>query len=252
MGQVFKILMSSAWLLLGLVLAVPSADAQKRYPSPDDPWDGTDYRALVQRVERDGLSLPTLSDAATKPVFDRMVNTDNLPLRIGLNKELAVAIRFQKLDGTLQPIHKLVVLYLNETQKGKPYTAELAQLMVYESKVSGALLDLTEPFLLTIEKDARYQARVAELDKMKSDARQVYSGLVRGMTETRLYAKPDILKMIGGAMAGLPSYHPVFTAQDRADHVQKLTQQISATTDQELKTALTELRDAIQHRRIPT
>ena len=252
MGQVFKIVTSSAWLLLWVVLAVQSANAQKRYPSIDDAWDGTDYRALIQRVQKDGLELPTLSDATTKPVFDRMVNVDNIPLRMGLNKELSVGIRFQKLDSALDPIHKLVILYLDETQKGKPYTAEIARLMVYESKVSGALLNLSEPLLSSLTKDARYQARVAELDKMKSSARQLYSDLVQRMAETKLYSKPDTIKMIRGALAELPAYHPIFTNENRLDLVQRLTQQISTTTDQELKTALTELRDAIKERRIPT
>ena len=252
MGQLFKILTSSAWLLLWVVLAVQSANAQKRYPSVDDAWDGTDYRALIQRIEKDGLALPTLADSATKPVFDRMVDTDNIPLRMGLNKELSVGIRFQKLDSALDPIHKLVILYSNETQKGKPYATELARLMVYESKVSGAILNLSEPLLSSLEKDKRYQARVAELDKMKSSARQLYSDLVQRMTETRLYSKPDILKMIGGALDELPAYQPIFTNQDRQDFTQKLTQQISTTTDQELKKALTELRDAIEHSRVRT
>jgi hypothetical protein len=206
MGQLLKILTSSAWLLLWVVMAVQSANAQKRYPSVDDAWDGTDYRALIQRVEKDGLALPTLSDRATKPVFDRMVNLDNIPLRMGLNKELSVGIRFQKLDSALDPI----------------------------------------------EKNARYQARVDELDKMKTSARQLYSDLVQRMTETSLYSKPDILRMIGGALDELPAYQPIFTNQDRQDLTQRLTRQISTTADQELKKALTELRDAIEHSRVRT
>jgi hypothetical protein len=252
MRQVFKIVTSSAWALFWVVLAVQSANAQKRYPSIDDAWDGTDYRALVQRVQRDGLALPTLSDSATKPVFERMVSADNIPLHMGLNKELSITIRFQKLDSALDPVHKLVVLYSNEAQKGKPYAKELARLMVYEAKISGALLNLSDPLLSTIEKNAIYQARVDTLDKMKSDARQLYLGLVQRMSETSLYSKPDILRMIGGAIDELPAYQPIFTNQDRQDLTQKLTQQISTTTDQELKKALTELRDAIEHSRVRT
>jgi hypothetical protein len=253
MGQLFRILKSSVWLLLWAGLAVQSANAQSaHYPPADDAWDGTSYRALVQRVKDKGLPLPTLSDAATKPVFERMVNVDNIPLRMGLNRDLSVTIRFQRLDSALDPIHKLVVLYLNETQKGKPYASELARLMVYESKVSAALLDLSEPYLATLTSDKRYQVHVAYLDQVRSGARQFYSGLVQGMTETRLYSKSDILRMIGGALAALPSYHPILNEQDRQDLTQKLTQQISITTDQQLKTALTELRDTIEHRRIPT
>jgi hypothetical protein len=58
--------------------------------------------------------------------------------------------------------------------------------------------------------------------------------------------------MIGAAVAALPSYHPILTDQDRQDLVQKLTRQIPMTADQQLKTAMTELRDMLQHRRIPT
>ena len=72
MGQLLKILTSSAWLLLWGGLAVQSANAQsERYPAADEAWDGTPYRALVQRVETEGLPLPTLSNTATKPVFER-------------------------------------------------------------------------------------------------------------------------------------------------------------------------------------
>ncbi len=253
MGHLFKILKSSVWLLVWAGLAGQSANAQSaEYPPADDAWDGTSYRALVQRIEDNGLALPTLADAATKPVFERMVNADNIPLRMGLNRDLSVTIRFQRLDSALPAIHKLVVLYSNETQKGKPFAQELARLMVYEFKVSAALLDLSEPYLSTLKEDKRYQVHVAYLDQVKSGARQLYSGLVQGMTETSLHSKSDILKMIKVARDGLPSYHPILTDQDRQGHVQKLTQQISITTDQQLKTALTELRDMLKHRQVPT
>jgi hypothetical protein len=253
MGQLFKILKSSVWLLLWGGLVVQSANAQSgRYPPADEAWDGTSYRALVERVETERLPLPTLSNEATKPVFERMVNIDNIPLRMGLNRDLSTTIRFQRLDSALPAIHKLVVLYSNETQKGKPYATELARLMVYESKILAALLNLSEPYLSTLSQDKRYQVHVAYHDQMKSDARALYSALVQGMTETRLYSKSDILGMTGGAHDALPSFHPIFTDQDRRDLVQRLTQQISKTTDQELKTALTQLRDAIQHRRVRT
>lgn len=253
MGHLFRILRSSVWLLVWSGLAAHSANAQSaQYPPFDEAWDGASYRALIQRFEDKGLPLPMLSDAATKPVFERMVDADNIPLRMSLNRDLSVTIRFQRLDSALPAIHKLVVLYSKEMQKGKPCAQELARLMVYESKVSAAWLDVSDAYLATLTSDKRYQLHVAYLDKVRSEARQFYSGLVQGMTETRLYSKPDILRMIGGALAALPSYHPILTDQDRQELVQKLTQQISATTDQQMKTALTELRDTIEHRRIPT
>jgi hypothetical protein len=253
MGHLFRTMTSFLWLLLWASLAGLPAYAQSaQYPPADMEWDGASYRALLQRVESKGLPLPTMSDAKTKPVFERMVAADNIPLRMGLNRDLAIAIRFQRLDSALPAIHKLVVMYSVETQKGKPYAAELARLMVYEAKVSAVWLDLTEPYLSSLEQHKRYDVLVGYLDKVKVDARQFYAGLVHGTTETSTYSKPDILRMIAGALAALPSYHPILTDQDRQHLTQKLTQQISATTDQELKTAMTELRDTLEHRRIPT
>lgn len=252
MGQLFRILMSSAWLLLAVALAVQSANAQNRYPSIDDAWDATDYRALVERVEADGLALPTLSGEATKPVFERMVAADNIPLRMGQNEKLSVTVRYQKLQPVLKPLHQLIILYTDEAQKGKPFATELARLMVYETKASSTLLDMREPYLATFEKDERYQTYVALLDQMKKGARERYSGLVKSIAETNLYSKSNILVMVEAAINALPAYHPVFTDQDRKDHTKMLANQISATSDQDLKTALTELHDAIKNGRIRT
>lgn len=249
MGQRFKIMTSLGWLLLWGAVAFAQGG---RYPPDDEAWDGTTYRALVERVETKGLPLPALSNSATKLVFERMVNTDNIPLRMGLNRDLSVTIRFQRLDSALPAIHKLVTLYSNETQKGKPYATELARLRVYESKVSAALLDLSEPYLSTLQQDKRYQVHVAYLDQVKSGARQLYSDLVQGMSETRLHSKSDILEMIEGALDGLASHQPLFTSEDRRNLLQRLTLQISTTADQQLKKALTQLRDAIEHRQIRT
>ncbi|MDZ4841393.1 MAG: hypothetical protein SH859_04495 [Hyphomicrobium aestuarii] len=253
MGQLFKILKVPAWLLLWASLAAQSANAQSaRYPPTDQPWDGTSYRALVQRVEDNGLALPTLSDAATKSVFERMVNIDNIPLHMGLNRDLSVTIRFQRLDSSLPAVHKLVVLYWNEIKKGKLYAAELAKLMVYESKISAALLDLSDRYLATLKDDKRYQIHVAYLDQVKTSARLLYAGLVQGMTDTRLHSSADIQKLITAAVEGLPSYHAVLTDQDIQDLTQKLTEHINVTTDQPHKVALNELRDLLKNRRIRT
>jgi hypothetical protein len=253
MGQLFGVLKSPVWLLLWAILAVQAANAQNaQYPPADDPWDGTSYRALAERVTDQGLALPTLADEATKPIFERMVSLDNIPLKVGMNRSLAVTLRFQRLNSAMEPLQRLVALYSTEAQKGKPYATELARLMVYQSKVAAAFLDVSEPYLSGLAKDKRYQVHVTYLDKMKSGARQAYSGLVQCATETNRYSKSDILQMVGGAMAALPSYHPILTDQDRQELTQKLTQQISKTSDAQMKTALTELRDTIKNRRIPT
>ena len=252
MRHMFRLVMSLAWLLLFAAAVVQPAGAQKRYPSPDEAWDATDYRAMVERIEKDGLELPTLATEETKVVFERMVAGDNIPLRMGQNPELAITVRYQKLEPILQPLHELVVLYTNGAQEGKPYATELASLMVYETRAAGALLDIGEPYLASLKLDPRYKTHVALIDDMKNGARQLYSDLVTSMGQTKLYSKGDILKMSKGALNNIRSYDPIFTDKDRSSLSQNLAKQISATSDQELKTALTDLHDAIKHGRIPT
>jgi hypothetical protein len=58
--------------------------------------------------------------------------------------------------------------------------------------------------------------------------------------------------MSKGALEALRSYDPIITDQHRLEFVQRLTRQISTTSDQELKTGLSALRDAIKKRQIPT
>lgn len=250
MGQLFKILTASVWALLCLALAVQSANAQKRYPAHEEAWDATDYRALVQRVENDGLALPTLS-GGERPVFERMIAADNIPLRMGLNTELAITVRYQKLRPILQPLHQLIDFYSDEAKKGKPYAAELARLMVYESQATGILLDIGDPYLETLKTDVRYKTHVALLEEMKSGARQLYADLVNHMAETNLYSSSDILVMVNGAMTILPSYQPIFSDKDRQALMNALEQNISATSDAKIKAAMTELSEAIKHGRIP-
>ncbi len=208
----------------------------------------------MQRVEDNGLALPTLRTQRPSPVFDRMVDTDNIPLRMGLNRELSVTTRFQRLDSALDPIHKLTVLYSVETQKGKPYARELAvKLLVYEAKVSRRCWNWSEPYLATHANDKRYQVHVDYLEQVRTSARQFYANLVYGATDADRYSKSDSLTMIKELLAA--PQHVLRSDPHRSGQAgltQKLTQQISETTDQHLKKALTELRDTIQHRsRIP-
>ncbi|NJM35561.1 MAG: hypothetical protein HC850_13645 [Rhodomicrobium sp.] len=250
MGKPFRILTSIALLFLCAVLAAHPAGAQKRYPPIEEAWDATDYRALVQRIENDGLDLPTLSSGSTKPVFERMVHSDNIPLRMGLNKDLAITIRYQRLEPLLQPLHKLIAIYAKEAEKGKPYATELARLKVYASKAGSALLEIIDPFLATLPKDRRYPAIAAEFDKTKNKVRDIYSELVESMAETKRYSKSDILAMAGGAINALPAYQTILADPDRQKLMKSLSQQIAAAGDPQVKTVLTELRDAIEHKRI--
>lgn len=251
MGHPFKIA-PLASLLLCFFAALTPASAEKRYPAFEDPWDATDYRALVQRIENNGLELPTLSNGETKPVFERMVDPNNIPQRMGKNKNLDITIRFQRLDPLLKPLQQLIVFYSVEIEKGKPYAKELTKIKICTLNASAAWLDILDPFVESLPKNKSYNAVVEDLNKAKINARELYLDVLKSVAMTNIYSKAEALEMTKSALDALPPYLSILTDEDKVGFVRMLSQQISTTNDPHLKTALTELRDAIKHGRIKT
>src|SRR5262245_49582687 len=64
-----------------LLLAVQPALAQKPvYPATDRAWSSADYRDLNELIKSGKAPLPALADPAGRPVFERMVNLQNLEI----------------------------------------------------------------------------------------------------------------------------------------------------------------------------
>src|SRR5262245_50215251 len=102
--------MMAAIVLLPVLLAVQPALAQKPvYPATDRAWSSADYRDLNELIKSGKAPLPALADPVGRPVFERMVNLQNL--EIGRTKSLPIGTRLQEVLGMVDGIRMLLVAY---------------------------------------------------------------------------------------------------------------------------------------------
>ena len=235
------------WTLLA-ALALQPAYGQNRgsgYPPADRPWNSTDYRGLMDIVRSGQAPLPTLADPSGKPVFERMISVQNTALWAARKQEMSAGVRLQEIAATLEAVNALLMAYLSEAQKGKPYDREMAKLMVYVFTLTGTSIGVADEFIATMPKDAKYETRMAGLRQMQQGHRTVLAGMVQSIAETQFYSKASTLDMVGSVVTHLPSFQRILTDQDRQDHLRRIGQQLGMTTDREVKSALMAMRDAI-------
>lgn len=242
----------AAWPLIWTLLAglaLQPAYGQDRgaspYPPADRPWNSADYRALMDMVRSGQAPLPTLADPSGKAVFERMVNVENTALWMARKQELSAGVRMQEMAATLESVNALLMAYLSEAQKGKPYDREMAKLMIYVFTLTGMSIGVADEFMATMPKDDRYETRMAGLRQMQQGSRTVLAGMVQSIAETRFYSKASTLELVGSVVTHLPSFQRILTDQDRQDHLRRIGQQLGMTTDREVKSALMAMRDAI-------
>jgi hypothetical protein len=203
-------------LLVPTLLVAQAELAQKPvYPASDRAWNAADYRDLNELIKSGKAPLPTLADPVSRPVFERLVNLQNL--EIARSKSLPIGSRLQEILGMFDVTRTLVAGYIAEAQKGKPYERELAKVQVYLLAQSSVILDVVNEFLPTIPKDNKYQARMAGFEKMKQGMRTIMAGVIESTSETGFYSKESTLELVQGIITYLPSMQPVLTDQDRQD-----------------------------------
>jgi hypothetical protein len=239
------------WLLATLFLAalVPQpAAAQKQadapWPPADRPWASADYRNLVDSVNSGRLQLPLLASPTGKPVFERIVSDQNVAHNLLRNKDVAATARLQEVMATFDSTKVLLTLYLHEAQKGKPHERELAKLMVQMISLAGNGIGLADEIMATMPRDSKFAVREEGLRNMRQGARNIFAGIIQSISETEFYSKPSTLEMARGVVTYLPSFQSTLTDADRQEHQRRIDQQIDATRDAEIKTALSQMRKA--------
>jgi hypothetical protein len=240
------------WLLAALFLAVLAgqpAVAQKQadvpWPPADRPWGSADYRNLADSVKSGRLPLPFLASPTGKPVFERIVSDQNVAHNLLRNKDMAATVRLQEVMATLGATEVLLALYLSEAQKGEPYERELAKIMVHMISLAGNAIGLADEAMTTMPRESKLAAREDGLRIMRQGARTIFAGVIQSISETEFFSKPSTLEMARGVVTYLPSFQSTLTDADRQDHQRRIGQQIDATKDAEIKTALSQMRTAI-------
>jgi hypothetical protein len=237
-----------AALLLAALAAQPAA-AQKLdgapWPPVDRAWGSSEYRQFVESVKSGRLPLPLLTNPTSKPVFERIVSDENIAHVLPWNKHIPATVRLQEVMGTLGATEMLLALYLDETRKGQPHERELAKLMVQMISLAGNAIVLADEGMTTTPGDSSFSTREYGLQVMRQSVRTIFAGVIQSISETHFFSKASTLEMARGVVTYLPSFQSTLTDADRQDHQRRIGQQIDATKDAEIKTALSQMRTAI-------
>ena len=237
--NLFRRVFGNALVVAAIAIAIAgTAFAQaSKYPASDRVRMAADYKDL-DAVIAAGAPLPTLADTATRPVFERMTNVANLEMV--RNKSLPVAIRLQ--EGVAQGgyVQKLLLAYLGEAQKGKPYATELAKLQVYLLAYGAALIGVANEFVPTIPHDDKYETRMAGFAQMKQGMRAIMTGIVESVGETQFYSSASTIEMAKALADYTPAFGNVLSDQDRQDYVRRISRDLDTAADPNVKAALTQ------------
>jgi hypothetical protein len=237
-------------LLLGLLAAAGTAPARTEdlrvpYPDTDRPWTSVDYRDLAERIVAGRVPLPTLAEPAARRAFERMVSLDNLA--VVRNKSAPIASRVPEMLAMISATRTLMLGYLDEAKRGRPYERELARLQVYTLAQASLVVALVDEFLPTVKKDANYEARMAGLGNIRSALRSVTSGTVESTTDTRFFSKASTLEQVAGLERYLPVLHRILVDEDRRELLARVEDATDKATDDEIRAALVRLEGALRN-----
>ena len=96
------------------------AQAQSAYPPTNRPWNPGDYRALQASIKSGKAKLPSLSDPATKAVFERMIAKDNTPLHVISIKGVPMAgAQILEISGVSDTLKSLIEVYAQQAPQSE-------------------------------------------------------------------------------------------------------------------------------------
>jgi hypothetical protein len=239
-------------LLLAFLAAAGTApglteDLRVPYPDLDRPWTSVDYRDLAERIVAGRVPLPTLAEPATRRAFERLVSLDNLA--VVRNKSAPVSNRIPEMLAMISATRTLMLGYVDEAKRGRPYERELARLQVYTLAQASTVVALIDEFLPTVTKDASYEARMAGLAKIRSALRSVTSGTVESTTDTRFFSKASTLEQVAGLERYLPVLNRILIDEDRRELLARVEDATDAATDDEIRAAMVRLEGALKNLR---
>lgn len=212
----------------------------------DRPWAADDYKQLDKLIGAGQFPLPTLSDPASKAVFERMVSYENTAFTVVKDESVTADRRLLAVTETMSGVRLLLARYLSELQKGVKHEREMAKLLIYILDLGGLAHGLTEETLKLFKKDSAYQTRLDGLKQARLGLSQMYSGVVLSFTDRTVYSKTSRLEMIEALRKNTPKYGVALDSMTRLKALGTTILMLSRTNDPEEKEALIALRAAIK------
>ncbi|WP_445323789.1 hypothetical protein [Pseudomonas sp. EL_65y_Pfl2_R95] len=124
----------------------------QKIPDIRRPWSSNQYRQLVEALKKVNQSqahaMPRRSGEFTGPIYQRMVNVQNLHAQLNIYRPLES--RQNEARESLFQLKELMALYFDLKAAKQPYAAEALGLMSYSLNQQTVLFTLTTEFWMTL------------------------------------------------------------------------------------------------------
>lgn len=212
------------------------------YPSADRPWSEDDYKQLNELVEAGRVSLPKLTDPASKAIFERMVSRKNTVFIVAKDESIRPDQRFQTIVGAMRSISLLLSKYGKQARQLPSFEREMAKLMIYSLDLSCLTINFMEKNFKELEKNKGY---IEKKNKMYSSLVQLYNKIFFDSLG-KPYSKTSRLEIFNALRRSVSQYNAAFNFATRFKISNGIQAVLMVTKDPEEKEALEKLNAAIK------
>ncbi len=185
------------------------------YPPTDRTWTSLEL-AAVEAILRQGRPevYPRLALTQTRDVFLKMVDPGRLAsARSGTAPMLHRLIDLRTLDGYLGCYRSR---YNIQVLGGAPLQRELVRLQVYQLELSALAVELSGPFIESLDAEERERLKQAGFFAGFGTLRTHLAGTVTSLAETTLYSTADRIELAEAIARTFPRLRRIVPEDDRA------------------------------------
>ncbi len=215
----------------------------KGCPSPDREWQAKDYRVFNELLARGTLPLPRFDSESGRSILHRLVATQNLSFH--RNRTLPPEARIPDLLSLMESARGIMMLYVRAANAGENVERESADLIVFLLAVASTAIELTQEFVPTIPKDAKYATRMAGLAKMASGFTTLLDGAFTSISERTFYSDESIGKMVRGIRAHYSQFRSILPKTAQMEFRLKVESMFAKEKNLVVRRELASLRDAM-------
>jgi hypothetical protein len=164
------------------------------------------------------------------------------------SKSLAVGTRMQQGVGLAQVLPRIVEVYVDASNRGAAFDAELVELMAFMLRTTNLLMSIADEFMASLpatdpDRSVREQGRA----QMREGLASVVSGALTSIGEHHVYRQVTLLRLARHLERELPRAMPWLPPGVQKEVPLRLTRIVEQTKDAELKQALRRIRAALPY-----
>ncbi len=189
-------------------------------PALSREWLGDDYVKAAEAINSGKVSLPKQNTETGKRFLTRLTSTENFA--IIKNQSLPFEQRMDNFQKVIRSSSAILNQFASAASKGVNVHAELTEMLAFLLRTAAVGVRLMDEFLPTIQKDEKYETRMAGLKQFKSGLLTMFISSETSLSETSFYTKEDTSLLLSVMAETLPTLLPSFEADVKQELRKKL------------------------------